>query len=441
MATDNGMLKAAERNAETSNICTMNAWEDDTLDRLVRASMYLNSHYLFRRNAITERLEFAPMPNENIGKSGGETPFRILSKADKRDLLMEMAEKGLTGVTMTQLETAVDNSRAAGFNPITHYLDTLPAWDGEGHIEAFFSQFTDDAYEQTILHRAFLMTVGQMRNDGLYGNEICPVLISRTQGWGKSKSLRRLLPPELEVYFTDTLNLRREEECLRRMAAFLLINLDELDRYSPSDMARLKKLIQMKDMNLRKLYQNWMEALTRRASFWGTSNCRYVLHDPSGSRRFFPVLMKGCVDLDAPLDHAQLYAQAVHELNEKRFPLFFTAEENARIEEHNRSFNAQLALKALLEKHFEKVCYVDAYCAEATAKRLGLLTAQEVYDKVLAWDGELAGCFNERDFGQQLKALGYSAVRNEHHRYYGLCLRSLTNPVTPDEELLSGYAG
>ena len=273
-------LHRVERPAEASNICTMNPWEDDNLPVILRVRLYLDSHYRFRRNDVSGRIEYAPSAPSGQTDGEGDVPFIPLDKARRHSLQLELTEAGIPYMALSVIDTATDNASAQPFDPVRHYLSQLPAWDGTERITALFSRFTDDAYELSVLHRAFLAMVGQMNGSLAYGNEICPILISRTQGWGKSKSLRRLLPPELQNFFTDTFNLKREEECLRRMNGYVLINLDEIDHYSPASIALLKKLIQMKEINIRKLYCNWMETLVRRASFWGTSNCRYVLTDP-----------------------------------------------------------------------------------------------------------------------------------------------------------------
>lgn len=406
---------------------------------VLRVRHYLMSRYRFRRNSVSGRIEYASSACETASE-GDAKPFIPLDKAHKHSLQLELAEAGVPNVVLNMIDTVADNASAQPFDPVRDFLDRLPRWDGCERITALFGRFTDDAYELAILHRAFLATVGQMGGRLAYGNELCPILISRTQGWGKSKSLRRLLPPELQPFFTDTFNLKREEECLRRMNGFVLINLDEIDHYSPASIALLKKLVQMKDLNIRKLYCNWMETLVRRASFWGTSNCRYVLRDPSGSRRFFPVVLKGVVDIDSPIDYPQLYAQALHELDEGKLKPWFNAEENVRIEQHNRHFNAEMALDALLDSRFEVVDYVDKSCSDNTAKRLGLLTAQEAYDHLNALNPELMSCFCERNFGQRLKQYGCISLRSMNSRRYNLRLRSTTQPTGADDDLLEKYA-
>lgn len=440
-ANGNKMLPEVKRPAETSNVCAMYPWEDESLQTVLRVRHYLDSHYRFRRNSVSGRIEYAPSAPAETSKEEGDAPFIPLDKAHKHSLQLELADAGVPYVALSVLDAVADNASARSFDPVHAYLTNLHAWDGSERITALFSRFTDDAYELSILHRAFLAMVGQMSGRLTFGNEVCPILISRTQGWGKSKSLRRLLPPELQLFFTDTFNLKREEECLRRMNGFVLINLDEIDRYSPASLALLKKLIQMKDLNIRKLYCNWMETLSRRASFWGTSNCRYVLNDPSGSRRFFPVVLKGVVDLDFPIDYPQLYAQALHELDEGKLKPWFTSKENACIEQHNRSFNAEMSLDALLDSRFELVDYIDKTCPEGTARRLGLLTAQEAYDELNALNPELMSCFCEHNFGQRLKQYGCISLRSKNARRYNLRLHSASLPVDADNDLLERYAG
>ena len=442
LANSSRMLPMAERPAETSNICTLQPWEDDSLQLILRVRLYLTSRYRFRRNSVTGRVEYAPTcaAAAEPGPDLGDAAFTPLDKAQKHSLQVELAHAGIPYVALSMIDAVTDNAGTQPFDPVQHYLSSLPAWDGTERITAFFRSFTDDAYELSVLHRAFLATVGQMKGCLTFGNEICPIFISRTQGWGKSKSLRRLLPPELQHFFTDTFNLRREEECLRRMNGFVLINLDEIDHYSPASLALLKKLIQMKDLPVRRLYCNWMETLERRASFWGTSNCRYVLNDPSGSRRFFPVMLKGVVDLDSPIDYPQLYAQALHELGAGHRKPWFNPDENVRIEQHNRHFNAQMTLDALLDKHFEVVDYVDKTCSDGTARRLGLLTAQEAYDELNALNPELMSSFCERNFGQRLKQYGCNSLRSTKCRRYNLRLRSTARPVDADNELFPQFA-
>jgi len=412
-AADGGrVLPQAERELATSNSQAAPLAGLSTLHPMLQAEVWLHNRYRFRRNRLDGRLEAAP---------AGSGTFTPVGKETKRSMLMELLSAGIDLSSTIALDIIIDNAGVPLYDPILAWLDALPAWDGRDRIGTFFRSLTNDEWELEVLHRAFLATVAQMAGRSTpYGNELCPILVSTVQGWGKSKSIRRLLPPELDAFFTDTFHLKNEDDCLRRMASFALINLDELDHYGPGSMALLKNLIQMSDVKLRRAYASWMETRPRIASFWATTNRLYVLTDPTGSRRFFPVRLKRSLNLNARLNYPQFYAQALAELDEGTLKPWFTKEENRRIEEHNRPFCALLRLKDLLDTHFERVPFEGTGCSEQLAAHLGFLTAQEVWDDLMKLDPELMSCLSAHRFGNKLKELGAQALRGECHRRYNL---------------------
>ena len=99
------------------------------------------------------------------------------------------------------------------------YLDTLPEWDDHDHIDALFRRITHDEQQLLWLRRWLLGMVAQVQGRlGKYGNSVCPLIISRQQGWGKSQFAKLIVPPTLQMFYTDAFNLAQEETCIRRMA-------------------------------------------------------------------------------------------------------------------------------------------------------------------------------------------------------------------------------
>jgi predicted P-loop ATPase len=70
------------------------------------------------------------------------------------------------------------------------------------------------------------------------------------------------------------------------LAECMLINLDELENLSKSEIGSLKSLITQGTINIRRPYARSNEKLPRRASFAGSINSRQFLNDATGSRRF-----------------------------------------------------------------------------------------------------------------------------------------------------------
>ena len=127
-------------------------------------------------------------------------------------------------------------------------------------------------------------------------NSVAPILISEEQGRHKSTFCRMLMPPQLTRYYSDNLKLTAQGNPERLLAEMGLLNMDEFDKFGAQKMPLLKNLMQMSSLNICKAYQKNFRPLPRIASFIGTSNRTDLLHDPTGSRRFF------CIEAEHDID-------------------------------------------------------------------------------------------------------------------------------------------
>ena len=135
-------------------------------------------------------------------------------------------------------------------------------------------------------------------------------------------------------------------------------------------MPQLKNLMQMEDLRVRRAYRRSAESLPRIASFIGTSNRRDLLTDLSGSRRFICVEVEHAIDCTTSIDHAQLYAQLLHELNSGERCWFSKAEE-AEIQTANRPFYRITPAEELISS-----CFAFAEAGEQGAR---LMSAADIY--------------------------------------------------------------
>jgi predicted P-loop ATPase len=332
-------------------------------------------------------------------------------------LLMEMQHAGI-GLTKPYLVRTVvrGNKGVAHYHPVCDYLDTLPEWDGHDHIDALFRRITHDEQQLLWLRRWLLGMVAQVQGRlGKYGNSVCPLIISRQQGWGKSQFAKLIVPPTLQMFYTDTFNLAQEETCIRRMASYWLINVDELDRFSTTRMATLKNLVQLASLSLKRAHRGQMEELERMASFIATSNRRYLLRDETGSRRFICIELKEAIDVTTPVDHAQLYAQALAALDAGERS-WFDDTETRLIEAHNQGFSTQRGVWDLLRLHFEP-CEIP----KDNEERLKLLwPANHVYDYLREKSPTAMEGIERTTFGWYLKEIGARQVRVDNHRLWAV---------------------
>ena len=387
---------------------------------LVRAERYLWERYEFRYNVLAKCYEYREasamsVSSLSLGEGGGRGRyFRPLDDEQKRYLLMQLQHAGINVPYVSHIQAIVDCGRAQRFNPVVDYLTHLPEWDGEDHIGRLMRRVTSNEFALTLLRRWMVAVVAQaLGRMGRYGNCLCPLLISERQGWGKSQFTKLLMPPELMVHYTDTFNLTQEEQCLRKMAQHLLVNLDEFDRHSATGHATLKGLLQLAEIKVKRPHRAQFEEMARLASFIGTSNRRMLLRDRTGSRRYICVELAAPIDVDTPVDHAQLYAQALH-LLDGGMRYWLDEEETLRLEEHNAPYKTEHGPEELLTQHFAPVEKKKHYDDDE------LWTSVAVYDYLHRIDPLLMRSVERTTFGMYVRRMGFEQVRRENKRYFAL---------------------
>ena len=387
---------------------------------LVRAERYLWERYEFRYNVLAKCYEYREASAMSVsslssGEGGGRgRHFRPLDDEQKRYLLMQLQHAGINVPYVSHIQAIVDCGRAQRFNPVVDYLTHLPEWDGEDHVGRLMRRVTSDEFALTLLRRWMVAVVAQaLGRMGRYGNCLCPLLISERQGWGKSQFTKLLMPPELMVHYTDTFNLTQEEQCLRKMAQHLLVNLDEFDRHSATGHATLKGLLQLAEIKVKRPHRAQFEEMARLASFIGTSNRRMLLRDRTGSRRYICVELAAPIDVDTPVDHAQLYAQALH-LLDGGMRYWLNEEETLRLEEHNAPYKTEHGPEELLTQHFAPVEKKKHYDDDE------LWTSVAVYDYLHRIDPLLMRSVERTTFGMYVRRMGFEQVRRENKRYFAL---------------------
>ena len=404
LAIGNKQLGAADNQELTAN-----SSHGDSL--MLRMAEFVGEHYEVRYNRPSQQYELA--------RRGEGLWLRLDDELCCR-MLMEMNLAGIAVAKPYLVRTVVQGGGLAKmYHPVLDYLENLPEWDGTGHIEALFRRVTDDAQLLMWLRKWFVAMVAQvMGRMGTYGNSVCPILISARQGWGKSQFAKMLVPPQLRVFYTDTFNLAQEDACLRRMTAYMLVNVDEVDRFKDTRMATFKNLVQLAAVSMKRAYRSQMEEKERMASFIATSNRRYLLHDESGSRRFICVELAHPIDVDAPIDYEQLYAEAVAALDRGE-RCWFDEEETCLLEAHNADYSARRGAWDLLNRHFE-VCDIP----EDAEERLDTLwPATEVYDYLYDLSPTAMAGIERSGFAHYLKRMGAQQVRVKNRRLYGVVVR------------------
>ena len=290
-----------------------------------RLSRYLKLHYAFRYNLLTERTEYARLNTE----ATNSVHHLVYKPVDNR-ILNGIALSAIgNGVNCwdRDIKRYVESDHVQAYHPFELYFTNLPEWDGKDRVTELARRVSDKDVWIRSFHRWMLAVTAQWTGSGNRGrraNSVAPLLVSPTQGLGKSTFCRMLLPQELRDYFTESFDLTNASSAENKLASYGLINLDEFDRLPASRMPLLKNLMQMEDLRVRR----------------------------------------------TPIDHAQLYAQLLYELNSGECCWFSKAEE-AEIQTANRPFYRITPAEELISS-----CFVFAEAGEQGAR---LMSAADIY--------------------------------------------------------------
>ena len=323
-------------------------------EALLAVELYLAERYLFRRNVLNGKVEFAEKTEE-----GQEPKWNALTTTAINSIVIrakrdKICEKGSPKTDITEF---LNSDEVEKFDPIGQYMDQLPAWDGQNHVAKLFERLPGvDSEHMSYLATWLRSTVAHwIQMDTIHGNEIVPTLIG-AQGCGKTTFLKRLLPPQLRQYFLDHLNLSNKFDKEMALTNNLIVCLDELDAIRPSQHAALKQTLSKSKVNGRPIYGASQDDRPRYASFVATTNNPHPLSDATGSRRYICLTIPEGLFIDntGEIDYDQLYAQVVHEVVDLKAPYWFNNDQVARIQELNLNYLEQKDIAEVIEACIRK---------------------------------------------------------------------------------------
>ena len=368
-------------------------------DKLKR---YLNAHYDFRYNVLSEVNEYRP-------KGKDMSAFRMLGKRELNALCMEIQSAGIS-CWDRDLARYVHSTLVEAYHPFGLFVRELPEWDGKDRLVDLASRVSAEDYWVKHFHRWMLALMAQwMGKNTAFANCVAPLLISEEQGWLKSTFCKSLMPEPLQAYYTDQMDLSSGGNFEGKLAVMGLVNLDEFDRLTSRGMAKLKNLMQLSSLNIRKAHQKNYTQLPRIASFIGTSNRKDLLDDPTGSRRFLCVEVAHRIDC-SDIDLNQIYAQLKSEL-ESGERYWFTPEEEQEIQRHNEAFYQFHPEEELFRNHFRAASSDEAY---------EMLSLSEILEALKEKHGSLLRNVSMVKFGNALVASGVERVHTKLGNRYKL---------------------
>ena len=324
---------------------------DASLEGILAIVRFLNNNYQFRFNQLNGKVEF-------VNLKSAPTEWRDLTEPAINSIILKARMEQVSKNSPKEVIMEYVNSEdVARYDPINAYLNQLPEWDGQNHVARLFSRIPGITSEQLDFLCVWIRSaVAHWRQmDLLHGNECVPVLVG-AQGCGKTTFFTRLLPPTFRQYYMDHLNTANQNDKNMALTNNLLVNIDELDGFTPRQMTTLKQLLSVSMMNYRPIYGKTQQVLHRYASFVATTNNPHPLTDVTGSRRFICMTIPNgqIIDNTGEIDHEQLFAQIIYELDVQKAPYWFNNEQVARIQELNLNYMTKKDMVEIVSSCFRK---------------------------------------------------------------------------------------
>lgn len=171
-------------------------------------------------------------------------------------------------------------------HPIREYLESLE-WDNKSRIEfalmdyfgAVDSDFTREAFKKMMV-----AAVARVMDPGCKFDYM--LVLVGSQGIRKSSFLNILG----KGWFSDSFSTVQGKEALEQLQGAWLIEIAELSAFRKSEVESIKHFVSKQKDDYRPAYARAPETFKRQCVFFGTTNNLEFLKDPTGNRRFWPVL-------------------------------------------------------------------------------------------------------------------------------------------------------
>ena len=364
---------------------------------------FLERRYEFRYNNLNGCPEFR-------SRSVPYGKFQYVDERQMNSIIRAAHREGLEAWDR-DVKRFVNSADIPEYNPVDHYLENLPRWDGKDYIRSLAASVPVEDKETWTenFYTWFLgMVAGWKQLSNQYGNSTLPLLIGE-QACGKSTFCKRILPPELQEFYTDSIDFSKKQEAMLCLTRFLLINIDEFDSVSVSYQSFLKHVIQKPVVNIRKPFEKATRMNRRYSSFIATCNNEDILSDTTGSRRYLCTRIAGKVDNLYQINYAQLYAQASEAL--ARGEKYWFDEAHAKqTTKANEDFNIQPVEEQLFSVYFKK--------PDQTSVSSQWLSAAEIYLHIRKMSKMNLGNKGLSAFGRYLRSINLSANRTTQGTKY-----------------------
>lgn len=334
---------------------------DDRLSGVFATNQLLGKVEIVKRPAQLQRTRAKP-PRNLAAPHWRPGAREDVHDAEVRSLIAAPTTQAGYGFNPTRedvVEAIELAARRRAFHPVRDRLRSV-TWDGVERVDTLFVDYlgcTDSAYHRAAARLTLLGAVTRIFEPGAKF-DFLPI-IEGAQGIRKSSFVRTLgLNWSGDPAIGDWGD---PKQLIEQTSGLWIVEVPELSAMSRHDVNELKAAISRRNDKARGAYARHERTVERQWIAIGTTNDREYLRDPTGNRRFWPIICgENVIDTDRLQANAlQIWAEALRGYDAMRrnqphgdLPLFMTgtaAAEAIVVQESRRVESAEEVLSAEIE--------------------------------------------------------------------------------------------
>jgi len=422
--------EAADENFEEKNIEWITELEVDFKGNYLSTATNINIilandtrlKEAFKRNDFdSKRYVFKSLPWRRIFEP---EPIRDVDYSGVRNYIESIY--GISGTLKIDDSLALEFEKKS-FHPIKDYLKGLK-WDGEARVDSLLIDYfgaDDNVYSREAIRKMLVGAVARIFKPGCKYDLVLTLV--GDQGTGKSTFIKMLG----KQWYSDTFMTVHGKEALEQIQGVWLMEIAELAGLRKAETESIKHFISKQEDIFRPAYARTSETFKRQCVFFGTTNNKDFLRDPTGNRRFMPidvhplrVTKSVWKDLEADIDQIWAEAVAMFRAGEALF-LSTDGEFVAKREQINHSETDER--KGLIEAYlnrklpkdwdkmdiYERRTYIESEISPTGTEIRDYVCSAEIWCECLNKEKENMSKYNTRELNDILRTIeGWDAGKS-----------------------------
>lgn len=306
------------------------------------------------------------------------------------------------------------------FHPIRDYV-RAQAWDGIHRIDTLLIDYfgaADNAYTRAAIRKMLVAAIARIFEPGVKFDTA--LILVGEQGTYKSTFVKKLGMG----WFSDTFMTVQGKEAFEQIQGAWLIEMAELSGLKKAEVESIKHYISKREDMFRPAYGRTVETYKRQCVFFGTTNNKDFLRDPTGNRRFMPVdvrpeyATKSVIDDLTQSEINQIWAEA-YQLYIAKEPLYLSGNEDKIAKDEQRAHSETDERRGIIEKYlntqfpddwgqldiYDRRRWLESPLSKKGAIQKDFVCIAEIWCECLGKDKNDMSRYNTREINEILKTL------------------------------------